>query len=108
MHLKIYVAKASMVMILVGASLAFAQDKEKPRIFVTDSQSWETNGGFAGNRNGVAGHQSGGARPQTAEIIKTFGERCDPVTVTSNKDRADYVLLLDHEGGKGIALKDNK
>jgi hypothetical protein len=50
---------------------------------------------------------SGGARPQTAEIMKTFGERC-PVIVTNNRDRADFVVMLDHEGGKGWARKDNK
>ena len=50
----------------------------------------------------------GGARPQTAEIIKTFNERCPEVTVTMNKDKADFIVLLDHEGGKGYARKDNK
>ena len=80
----------------------------KPRVFVTDSQSWQMSGGFAGNNNGVFGAQSGGARPQTAEIVKTLGERCDTVTVTSNKERADYVLVIDKEGGKGLVLKDTK
>lgn len=51
---------------------------------------------------------SGGARPQTAEIIKTVGERCPDVTVTSRADRADCVLLLEHEGGRGALGKDNK
>ncbi len=51
---------------------------------------------------------TGGARPQTAEIMKTVGDRCPLVTVTIRADRADYVLLLEHEGGKGWARKDNK
>jgi CRISPR/Cas system-associated exonuclease Cas4 (RecB family) len=30
------------------------------------------------------------------------------VVVNNKADRADYVILLDHEGGKGYALRDNK
>jgi hypothetical protein len=86
---------------------AFAQDK--PRVFITDSDSWEASGGFAGGRaNGVGGGNSGGARPQTAEIMKTFGERCSRVTVTINRDKADYIVILQHEGGKELFRRDNK
>jgi hypothetical protein len=81
---------------------------EDPRVFVTDSKSWEISGGFGGSSAGFAGHTSGGARPQTAEIIKTFGEKCSGVTVNNRLERADYVVLLDHEGGKGWIRKDNK
>ena len=55
-----------------------------------------------------AAHSSGGARPQTAEIVKTFGERCPDVIVNNKPDKADYVVLLDHEGGKGLIKRDNK
>ena len=80
----------------------------KPRVFITDSQSWEIMGAAAGNSNGFASHTSGGARPQTAEIMKTFGERCPACTVTMKKDRADYIVILEHEGGKKLARRDNK
>jgi hypothetical protein len=80
----------------------------KVRVFVSDSQSWETAGGWGAANGSGGGHQSGGARPQTAEIIKTFGEKCPELTVTNDKDRANYVVLLDHEGGKGYMSKDNK
>lgn len=84
----------------------------KTRVFVTDSQSWETRGGSAagGNRNGWGGHSwiAGGARPQTAEIIKTINERCPEITVTNNLQKADFVLTLDHEGGKGLLAHRNK
>lgn len=85
---------------------------DKPRIFVTDSNSWQMSGGFtaaSSNGNGAAsGHFSGGARPQTVEIIKTFGEKCPAVVVTMDKAQAQYVVLFDREGGKGIALKHDK
>jgi hypothetical protein len=78
-----------------GLSLA-ADNSTKPRVFITDSQSWQMVG------------RHGGARPQTAEIYKTFGSRCGEVVVTNQRDKADFVVTLDHEGGKGWARIDNK
>ncbi|HWZ25856.1 MAG TPA: hypothetical protein VN037_11295, partial [Verrucomicrobiae bacterium] len=67
----------------------------KVRVLVTDSQSWEMRGGSSagGNSNGwgASSSFSGGARPQTAEIIKTLNERCPEVTVTNRLDKADFV-----------------
>src|ERR1051326_609464 len=101
------------VMCLGLAVAAFAQGKpssvasdEKPRVFITDSQSCEIGGGVGGTSGGLGGSVKGGARPQAAEIIKTFGERCPAVIVNNKQDKADYIVLLDHEGGKGFARKD--
>jgi hypothetical protein len=80
----------------------------RPRVFITDSQSWETSGS-AGGLNGTFGaSSSGGARPQTAEIIKTFGERCPNVTVNNIQSKANYIVVLDHEGGKAFLAHRNK
>ena len=51
---------------------------------------------------------AGGARPQTAEIVKTFGERCPQVVTNNKQDRADYIVVLDHEGGKGVLRHENR
>ena len=84
----------------------------KIRVFVTDSQSWETrgDGSAGGNWNGWGASSwiAGGARPQTAEIIKTLNQRCPEITVTTNLSKADFVLTLDHEGGKGLLSHRNK
>ncbi len=84
----------------------------KTRVLVTDSQSWETRGGGSagGSRNGWGGSSwiAGGARPQTAEIIKTLNQRCPQITVTNNLQKADFVLTLDHEGGKSLLAHRNK
>ncbi len=84
----------------------------KVRVFVTDSQSWETRGSSAagGNSNGwgASSSFSGGARPQTAEIIKTLNQRCPQFVVTNNLGKADFVIVLDHEGGKGELRHRNK
>jgi hypothetical protein len=73
---------------------------QKARVFVTSSASWE----MRGSKDSFAG----GARPQTAEVIKTFSERCPQVTVTMKSELADYAVLLDHEGGKDLARRKNK
>lgn len=84
----------------------------KIRVFVTDSQSWEMRGGGGGGGNsngwGASSSFSGGARPQTAEIIKTLNERCPEFTVTNVLGKANFVIVLDHEGGKGLLRHRNK
>jgi hypothetical protein len=80
----------------------------KLRVYVADSQSWQMTGGWGAANGSGGGHESGGARPQTAEIIKTFGQRCPEVTVTNNKERANYAVILDHEGGKSALARRNK
>lgn len=80
----------------------------RPRVFITDSQSWETQGSAGGVNGAFGASSSGGARPQTAEIIKTFGERCPNVTVNNIQSRANYVVVLDHEGGKAFLAHRNK
>ena len=96
----------------VASEQATPPSDGKIRVLVTDSQSWEMRGGSAagGNNNGWGGSSSfaGGARPQTAEIIKTLNQRCPELTVTSNLGKADFVITLDHEGGKGALRHRNK
>lgn len=82
--------------------------REKPRVFITDSESWEMSGSAAGSNGSFAAQSHGGARPQTAEIVKTFGERCSEVIVNNRQEIADYIVVLDHEGGKGYLRHRNK
>jgi len=83
-------------------------DPAAPRVFITDSQSWEM-GGYSGGSGGMGGSMvKGGARPQTAEIIKTFRQRCPLVAVNNIPAKADYIVELDHEGGKGMLRHKNK
>jgi hypothetical protein len=93
------------IMLLIGLGCALALlGQTKPRVFVTDSDSWQTTAAV-GRHWGAA---SGGARPQTAEVYKTFGESCPAVTMTNVRERADFIVMLDHEGGKGLLRRDNK
>jgi hypothetical protein len=81
---------------------------EKARFFVTDSQSWEIGAGSGGSGGTFGGAGNGGARPQTAEIVKTFDERCPDVQANNIQQKADYIVVLDHEGGKSFILHRNK
>ena len=92
---------------LVTGASAEAQER-RPRVFVPDSESWSFGGGFAFDGETGFGDTKGGAKPQTAEIVKTVHERCSEAIVTMNEERADYILLLQHEGGKIFVRKDNK
>jgi hypothetical protein len=85
-----------------------AASLEKARVFITDSQSWSIAGQSGGAGGAGGGMMAGGARPQTAEIIKTFGQRCPQVIVNNIQTKTDYVVLLDHEGGKGALRHKNK
>ena len=103
-----FVIKLAVLSLLLLPVAAQTSDPQKARVFITDSQSWQMTGNSGGSNNGFAGHSSGGARPQTAEIVKTFGDRCSSVVVNNKQDKADYVVVLDHEGGKSILAHDNK
>lgn len=80
------------------------------RIFVVQSDSWSFSGKNT-ERDGIgAGSLSGGAKPQTAETMKTISKRaeCQGIVVTINRDNADYILMLERVGGRGVVQKDNK
>jgi len=98
--------KSTLAVCLLASAVCVAA--EKPRVYVTNSRSWEISGGVGGSSGGFAGAGKGGDRPQTAEIIKTFGERCPAVIINNKQENANYVVLLDHEGGKELISRDNK
>ena len=98
--------KSTLAACLLASAVCVAA--EKPRVYVTNSRSWEISGGVGGSSGGFAGAGKGGDRPQTAEIIKTFGERCPAVIINNKQENVDYVVLLDHEGGKELISRDNK
>ncbi len=98
----------SLLVLTTALVLVSAAAAENPRVYVEESQSWEMKGGVGGTDDAFGGSMSGGARPQTAEIIKTFSEKCGNVVVNNRKERADYIVLLHHEGGKDLVRRDNK
>jgi hypothetical protein len=74
--------------------------ENKPRVYVGQANdSWS----FTATRN----FAQGGTHPQTVEVMKTFGESCPNLVVTSNPDKADYKVLFERESNKGLR-KHNK
>ncbi len=71
---------------------------DKPRIYVTESQSAQLAGDAAAGEIKSSLKFTGGTSPQNIEVMKAFSERCPAVMVTSDRDKADFIIRLDHEG----------
>jgi hypothetical protein len=83
---------ASVLVLALGAAAG-----EKPRVFLTESQALELAGDATiGEAKGAVSF-SGGASPQNVEVMREFHKRCPAVIVTASREKADYVIRLDHE-----------
>jgi hypothetical protein len=83
--------------LVIAAALLGGVATEKPRIFVTESQSLQLSGEAAlGDAQGGLS-VAGGTSPQNIEVMKTFLRRCPAVLVTGNREKADFVVRLDHQ-----------
>jgi hypothetical protein len=61
------------------------------RVFMTNSGSWKQTGGW-----GLAGQsRTGTAAPADPDGKKSFEKHCSQYPITSNRDAATYVILLD-------------
>lgn len=101
-----------MSLLVLSASGVRAQGPEnsRPRVFLTDSDSWEVKATIdnATAAVGVPLIEGRGASSQRAELAKTFGERCPAVVVTLKQERADYIVLFDRDEDSLPFLRDNK
>jgi hypothetical protein len=80
------------------------KDSPKPRIYVSDTQSWAASGGFARSSSVAEGNLYGGYDPQLVDIYQDFTSDCPAVVVTQHKSDADYAVLFDKGSSKkGIA-----
>lgn len=99
-----------------SAGIVAAQQADKrPRVFIEETESWEVEGDSIwgstdkkGRTTIGGGGTRGGAKPRTAETIKRFNQQCQEVVITMYKEKADFIVLLEHEGGKDLFNKDNK
>lgn len=87
---------------LALASLLPAAAADKPRIFLTESQAAQLSGdAHVADVKGSL-NLTGGTSPQSVEVMKAFTKQCPGVTVTSNRDKADYIVRFDHEEASPI------
>jgi hypothetical protein len=100
------IRKSILCLTLLSPFLSAEKAAEQPRVYIEESQSWTANGWSP--FTGLLGALGGGSRPQTIEIIHTFTKRCPQLTPTRTREGADFVVMLEREGGKSIFRKDNK
>ena len=92
MHIAL--ARTAVTALAVAAILAAA---EKPRVFITESAASKLSGnGSVGQLKGSLAF-TGGTSPQNVEVMKMFSRKCRDVIVTASRDKADYIVRLDHE-----------
>jgi hypothetical protein len=84
--------------LLISAIFPFAVRAQKsPRVFITETTAARASGNAAiGNAKGSLAF-TGGTSPQNVEVMKAFARYCPGVVVTANRDKADYVVELDHD-----------
>jgi hypothetical protein len=69
----------------------------RPRVFITESPAAQVSGdGSVGEVRGSVAFM-GGTSPQNVEVMKAFSRSCRDAIVTANRDKADYIVRLDHE-----------
>ncbi len=70
---------------------------EKPRVFITESDSLQLSGTAAvGDTKGsLAVH--GGTSRENIEVMKAFQRQCPAVVITSKRENADFVIRFDRE-----------
>jgi hypothetical protein len=83
---------------LLAAALAITVSAaQKPRIFLTESTAIQASGNtVVGEAKGSLAF-TGGTSPQNVEVMKAFVRYCPAVTVTASREKADYLVRLDHD-----------
>ena len=83
------------LILVAGTPLGLAAPK--PRVFITESIAAQASGNAAvGDAKGTLAF-TGGTSPQNVETMKAFLRYCPAVILTANRDKADYLVRLDHD-----------
>jgi hypothetical protein len=92
----------SILRVILVATLclsAFAQEPAKPRVFITNSYLWEILSNLGTSRDiDLTSRRRGNDLP-ISRIVNGFRDKCPGFTVTSNKEKADYVLVMEMKEG---------
>ncbi len=84
--------------VLIAAARMSLAAADKPRVFITESESLQASGNaVVGDAKGFVS-VVGGTSPENVEVMKVFIQRCPGVVITANREKADYLVRLDHEG----------
>lgn len=97
-----------------GSPAGAPKGQVKPRVYISDTASWEASGGFSNSSSVAQGALYGGYNPEMVDVYQDFTSDCAAVTVTQEKSNADYAILFDKgtskKGFKGLGglVKVNK
>ena len=91
-----------MRLFLLAIPVLVVAAEPKPRIFITESGAIQITGG--------AMALTGPTSSENIEVMKAFQRHCPQVAITSDRDKADYVVRLDREGPSPVTpfVKGNK
>ena len=70
---------------------------DKPRVFITESSSAQLSGDASVGQAEGSLSFTGGTSPQNVEVMKAFSRNCRNAVITANREKADYIVRLDHE-----------
>jgi hypothetical protein len=79
----------------------------KVRIYVSDSQSWEMTGGWGAANGSAAATRAVEPGPKLQKSLKPSISVARTIRLRTIR-RANYAVILDHEGGKGALRRRNK
>ena len=84
----------ALIAVLVAVS---SSANDKPRVFISNSESWFAAGGFAVSNGSGGGGFVAGSSSQTGEVIADFAQLCPSVMVTNDKDNASLIVAAGQE-----------
>jgi hypothetical protein len=89
--------KLAASVLLIVAICAWGEPAQKARVFITESGTPQAKGdALVGDAKGKLAF-TGGTSPENIEVMKAFSRSCAGVIVTADREKADYVVRLDHE-----------
>jgi hypothetical protein len=89
--------KSTFVCLFLAASMAAAESANPIRIFVVGSQTLQLSGDASIGETDASLQVAGGSSKEYVEVLRNFMKHCPAVIITSNQDRADYVVRIEHE-----------
>ena len=84
---------------LDGPVAAIGRYQSQPSSKVTVYVEGSTVSSFSGSGNIRGGSVGGTTEPQTIEVMKQLRRFCPNVQITSNRTRADYLILHERQAG---------
>ena len=83
--------------LLVPALAVTVAAAQKMHIFVTESTAAQASGDAVVGDTKESLAFTGGTSPQNVEVMKAFVRYCPAVVVTASREKADYIVRLDHD-----------